>query len=123
MYRYMENDHRKSKRTGLNVTIKLRTIQSDVVTIGSDEEIEVDVVNISEDGMAFKTEKILVMDEVYDTEIILANGEKFDSIIKIVRVENTEVPDTLYGCRFVGINGTDRFKIDVFQFLSEFGKV
>ena len=119
----MENEHRKSKRTGMNVTIKLRTIQSDAITIGSIEEIGVDVVNISKDGMGFKTEKILAFNGLYDTEIVLSNGERFNSIIKIVRMENAGVPETLYGCHFVGINGADQFKIDVFQILCEFGRI
>jgi len=119
----MENEHRKSKRTGMNVKIKLRTIQSEKVTTDSEEEIEVNVVNISKDGMAFKTNKLLVFNGLYDTEIILSNGERFESIIKIVRMENIDDSETLYGCHFVGINGADQFKIDVFQILSEFGRI
>ena len=119
----MENEHRKSKRTGMNVKIKLRTIQMEETTADSNEVIEVDVVNISKDGMGFKAEKILAFNELYDTEIILSNGEKFNSIIKIVRMENTDEPETLYGCHFVGINGADQFKIDIFQILCDFGRI
>jgi len=123
VYRYMENDQRKSKRTGMNVKIKLRTIQSDLITKDLDEEMEVEVVNISKDGMGFKTEKILAFNRLYDTEIVLTNGEKFSSIIKIVRMENEGESEILYGCHFVGINGTDQFKIDIFQILCEFGRI
>jgi len=119
----MENEHRKSKRTGLNVKIKLRTIQNDLIIADSDEEIEVDVENISKDGMGFKTKNLLTFRGLYDADIILANGEKFRSVIKIVRMENEGNPETLYGCHFVGINGSDQFKIDIFQILCEFGRI
>jgi len=119
----MENENRKSKRIGMSVKIKLRAIQSDVSMVSPVEGMEVDVVNISKDGMGFKTEKILTFNGLYDTEIILANGEKFSSIIKIVRMENEGEPEILYGCHFVGINGTDQFKIDIFQILCEFGRI
>jgi len=119
----METEQRKSKRTGMNVKIKLRTIQSEVIIVNSDEEIEVEVINISKDGMGFKTEELLAFQGLYDTDIILTNGERFTSIIKIVRMENTGNPETLYGCHFVGITGADQFKIDIFQILCEFGRI
>ena len=119
----MENEHRKSKRTGMNVKIKLRTIQSEEITAASDEEIEVDVVNISKEGMGFKTQKVLAFNGLYDTVIVLSNGERFSSIIKIIRMENDGEPETVYGCHFVGINGADQFKIDVFQILCEYGRI
>ena len=119
----MENENRSSKRTGMNVKIKLRKVQTDKATAGSEEEMEVEVVNISKDGMGFKTEKILTFNGLYDTKIILSNGERFNSIIKIVRMDNVGVPETLYGCHFVGINGADQFKIDIFQILCDFGRI
>ena len=119
----MGNDNRSSKRTGMNVKIKLRAVQTELTTVGSEEEMEVEVVNISKDGMGFKTEKLLTFNGLYDTVIILSNGEKFSSIIKIVRMDNVGEPEILYGCHFVGINGTDQFKIDIFQILCEFGRI
>lgn len=119
----MGDEHRKSKRTDINVKIQLKTIQSNVITGVSDEVIEVNVVNISKDGIAFKTSEILAFNGLYDTDITLSNGEKFNSVIKIIRMENKGEPDTLYGCHFVGINGADQFKIDVYQILYEFGRI
>lgn len=121
----MENEHRKSKRTDINVTIQLKRIQNNVITGVSDEEITVNVINISKDGIAFKTPEILAFNGLYDTEITLSNGDKFNSVIKIIRMENRGEKDSeiLYGCIFVGINGSDQFKIDVYQILYEFGKI
>ena len=79
----MENDNRSAKRTGMNVKIKLKAVQTDVATAGSEEDMEVEVVNISKNGIGFKTEKLLTFNGLYDTEIILSNGERFNSVINI----------------------------------------
>lgn len=117
----MDHEQRKSKRTDINVKIQLKTIQTSIITGVSDELIEVNVVNISKDGMAFKTSELLAFNGLYDTDITLSNGEKFSSVIKIVRMENNGETETLYGCYFVGINSSDQFKIDVYQILFDFG--
>lgn len=115
----MEEDKRKSRRMDINAKIQLKKIQNTIISNTNDQEIEVHVVNISKDGIAFKTKELLAFNGLYDTEIVLSNKERFSSVIKIIRMENTSEPEILYGCHFVGINGNDQFKIDVFQILYE----
>ncbi len=113
-------EKRKSRRMGINVKIKLQKVTDNPVTVGlKEDEFEVSVVNISKDGMAFRTKERLALNSFYDTKVVLWTKESFDTVIEIVRMENLGEEETLYGCRFVGISANDQFKIDVYQIVSE----
>ena len=113
-------EKRRSKRMGINVKIKLQKVTNNMTNFGfKEEEFEVNVVNISKDGIAFRTKEMLALNSFYDTKVVLWTKETFDTVIEIVRMENTGEEETLYGCRFVGISSADQFKIDVYQIVSE----
>lgn len=113
-------EKRRSKRMGINVKIKLQKVSSNPAPLGlKQEEFEVSVVNISKDGMAFRSKEFLALNSFYDTKVVLWTKESFDTVIEIVRMENLGEEETLYGCRFVGISAADQFKIDVYQIVSE----
>ena len=113
-------EKRKSKRIGINVKIKLQKVNNNLIAFGlKEEEFEVNVVNISKDGMAFRTNERLALNSFYDTQVVLWTKESFDTVIEIVRMENFGEEETLYGCCFVGISAADQFKIDVYQIVSE----
>ena len=113
-------EKRKSRRMGINVKIKLQKVTDNPMTYGlKEEEFEVNVVNISKDGMAVRTKDRLALNSFYDTKVVLWTNESFDTVIEIVRMENFGEEETLYGCRFVGISAADQFKIDVYQIVSE----
>jgi len=113
-------EKRKSKRIGINVRLSCRRANNTLLPFGlKEEEFEVNVVNISKDGMAFRTNERLALNSFYDTQVVLWTKESFDTVIEIVRMENFGEEETLYGCRFVGISAADQFKIDVYQIVSE----
>lgn len=112
-------DKRKSKRTDVDVQISLNELGDKYVSGFSNNMISVNVINISKDGIAFRTSEELPLNTFYDTVIKMSNCDSFDAVIEIVRTENLGDPETTYGCRFVGINSEDRFKIDVYQIVYE----
>ncbi len=112
-------EKRKSKRTDVDVTISLRKLDDKYVSGYSGDTIDVNVINISKDGIAFKSEYEFKLNTYHDTVITLDNKESFETVIEIIRMENMGELETTYGCRFVGINSEDRFKIEVYQILYE----
>ena len=57
---------------------------------------------------------------LYDpTSQTVSNGESFEAVIEVIRMENLGEIETTYGCRFVGINSEDQFKIEVYQIVYE----
>ncbi len=113
-------ERRKSKRMDISVSIKLKTIQEKAVSTDiSDKEFMVHIINISKDGIAFKSTEKMELNTFYDTTIELWDKETFDAVIEIIRMENLGVPETTYGCRFIGINAIKQYLIDVHQIIEE----
>ncbi len=115
-------EKRWSKRMGINASIKLQSIRNDKAAAfdPNKEEFEVDVVNISKGGMAFKTAEFLPLNSYYDAKVVLWTKETFDAVLEIVRMENEDAEsETTYGCKFIGLSPADQFKIDVYQIVSE----
>lgn len=114
----MEEERRRAKRVGLDVTLVLKSIMSNGTTVI--RELPVQATDISRSGIAFKTDEKLEMGSYYDTHIKMTNSESFDAVIEIVREAPEPEGEMLYGCRFIGINSENQFKIDVFQIIQDY---
>ena len=112
-------EKRRSRRTDIDVTISLRQLDDKYVTGYSGDTVTVNVINISKDGIAFKSDYEFRLNTYYDTDIRLSNGESFEAVIEVIRMEILGEIETTYGCRFVGINSEDQFKIEVYQIVYE----
>lgn len=107
----------------INVLIKLNSVKNNANTANlKQEEFEVELVNISRGGLAFRSNEKLALNTYYDTTIVLWTKEKFQTVIEIVRMENYGDEKTLYGCRFIGIMPSDQLKIQIYEMVSEMEK-
>lgn len=119
----MTQERRKSNRMDINVLIKLNSVKNNANTANlKQEEFEVELVNISRRGLAFRSNEKLALNTYYDTTIVLWTKEKFQTVIEIVRMENYGDEKTLYGCRFIGIMPSDQLKIQIYEMVSEMEK-
>ena len=119
----MTQERIKSNRMDINVKIKLNSVKSNANTVNlKQEEFEVELVNISRGGLAFRSNEKLALNTYYDTTIVLWTKEKFQTVIEIVRMENYGDEKTLYGCRFIGIMPSDQLKIQIYEMVSEMEK-
>ena len=117
-----EREKRRAKRIEINARIKLHSVSNPKFApiAPKVDEFEVDVVNISKGGMAFKCQEFLRLNSFYEAKVLLWTKETFDALVEIIRMESIEDDDcTMYGCRFVGISASDQFKIEVYQIVSE----
>lgn len=116
----MTQERRKSNRLDINATIQLNSVRNkkNVDSLNKDA-FEVEVVNISKDGLAFKTVEKLELNTYYDTNITLWTKEKFQTVIEVIRMENYGEAQTLYGCRFIGIMPSDQLKIQIYEMVSD----
>ncbi len=116
----MTQERRKSNRMDIDVVIKLNSVKSKSVRDDLKKEaFDVELVNISKDGLAFRSDEKLELNTFYDTTILLWTKEKFQTIIEIIRMENYGNERTLYGCRFIGILPSDQLKIQIYEMVSE----
>lgn len=114
------SERRRSKRMDIDVTIKLNELKSGAVSNTANfNEIEVEIVNISKDGLAFRSEEKLELNTFYDANVVLWTKETLQAVIEIVRMENLGNEPTLYGCRFIGMLAADQLKIQIYEMLQE----
>lgn len=108
-------EKRRSKRMDIDVRINLKSIDVDE----EDGKIyEVDVINISRGGIAFKCKEELEIDGFYDTQITIWTKEKINTVIQVLRRNK----DGSYGGKFVGMSAADQFKIEVYELFTIHGK-
>jgi hypothetical protein len=116
----MTQERRKSNRMDIDVSIQLNSVRNTGDMSRLNQEVfDVEVVNISKDGLAFKSKEKLELNTYYDTTVLLWTREKFQTIIEIVRMENYGDEATLYGCRFIGIMPSDQLKIQIYEMVSD----
>ena len=114
------SERRRSKRMDINVTISLNELKSGAVSNQINKnEMDVAVVNISKDGLAFRSEEKLELNTFYDANVVLWTKETIQAVIEIVRMENLGNEPTLYGCRFIGILPADQLKIQIYEMIQE----
>ncbi|MBO5279028.1 MAG: PilZ domain-containing protein [Lachnospiraceae bacterium] len=100
-------EKRRSKRMDIDVKISLRAIEGDG-TAGRSYEVE--VMNISRGGMAFKCLEELSIKGFYDTQITIWTKERINTVIQVLHKDGD-----VYGGKFVGMAAPDQFKIEVYE--------
>ena len=108
-------EKRRSKRMDIDVQINLKSIDADEEDA---KTYEVDVINISRGGIAFKCKEELEIDGFYDTQITIWTKEKINTVIQVLRRNK----DDSYGGKFVGMSASDQFKIEVYELFTFHGK-
>ena len=91
----------------IDAVIRLKEIESG----GSSGRVyDVEVINVSKGGMAFRCQEELVMHGFYDTQITIWTKERLNTVIEILHKD-----DGAYGAKFVGLSASDQFKIEVYE--------
>lgn len=102
-------EKRRSKRMDIDVRISLRAIDAD--DDDDSKTYDVDVINISKGGIAFKCDDDICVNGFYDTQITIWTKEKINAVIHVLRKSG----DNSYGGKFVGMSASDLFKIEVYE--------
>lgn len=106
-------ERRKSRRTDLQSKLLVRRLDS-----GRQEEIGVDVKDVSKTGIGFYCDEILDMGAVYEAYLTIWTKEVIHAFIEIVRIE--KVVDTYeFGGLFIGMPEIDLQRIDVYNVVSD----
>ena len=109
-------EKRKNKRLDIDVKIE-RIDEANITTV---KYMEVDVVNISKTGLAFRVPGIeFEVGACFDAKVQIWTKETIESIFKVVRVNKLEDDVYEYGCIFVGMTDTDALKIEIYQLFND----
>lgn len=106
-------ERRRSKRTDLKSRLLVKRLDS-----SEQEEIGVEVKNVSKTGIGFYCDEILDMGAVYEAYLTIWTKEVIHAFIEIVRIE--KIVDTYeYGGLFIGMPEIDLQRIDVYNVVNE----
>lgn len=110
-------EKRKHKRLDISVEVEIERI--DEANITTVKYLDVEVVNISKMGLAFRTDVEFEEGACFDSKIQIWTKETIDTVFKIVRANKLENGLNEYGCIFVGMTDTDALKIEIYQLFSD----
>lgn len=102
-------ERRKNKRTQLNSNIILKRLDS-----GSDEEVNIEVMDVSKTGVGFTCKEALAIGAIYESYLTIWTREVLHAFLEIIRIEKKG--DTIsYGATFVGMPEMDACRIETYQ--------
>lgn len=109
-------EKRRDKRLELGVDVQLERLdEAGVTTL---KYVHVDVTDISKSGIGFRCQSELEVNSYYDTRIQIWTKEIIESVIEIVRREESG-GEYKYGAVFIGLPDVDALKIDIYQMFNE----
>lgn len=109
------DERRKSKRMDLMATISLKGLT------GDKEEVNIDILDVSQTGIGFICDKPLEIGAMYDTDLKIWTGDIIHVIIEIVR-KNGDEESAIYGGHFVGMPEADWCRIRVYETYQEYSE-
>ena len=113
-------EQRKAKRVNVNAVISINRLNNGEFFHHEDEEkFNVSIIDISETGLAFATDRPIEIDSYYNTDLDFDGCERIKAVVQIVRKEVQESGRIDYGGRFIGISTEDQFRLSVFRIVSE----
>lgn len=106
-------ERRKSKRMDLKSKIIVKRLDS-----GIEEEVGIDVRNVSKTGIGFRSDELLEIGSVYESYLTIWTKERIHAFIEVVRIE-IQADGFDYGGLFIGMPEIDLQRIDVYKMVSE----
>ena len=106
-------ERRRSKRTDLHSRLLVKRIDT-----SGQEEIAVDVKNVSKTGIGFYCNEILDMGAVYEAYLTIWTKEVIHAFIEIVRIEKIE-DGYEFGGLFIGMPEIDLQRIEVYNAVND----
>ncbi|NBH28191.1 PilZ domain-containing protein [Lachnospiraceae bacterium] len=111
----INEERRRHRRMELSSSLLIKGLN------GTEENVQIEVVNISKSGIGFICEMELNADIIYEAFLTIWMKENIHAFIQIVRTEKVEENIYKYGAVFIGMSEMDSFRIEVFDTMENFG--
>ena len=103
-------ERRKSRRMELLSQLLIKSLNGSM-----DEEVEIEVSDVSKTGIGFNCDRQLPSGVVYEAHLTIWMREKLHVFLEIIRTENLEENRYKYGAIFIGMSEMDSKRIEVFD--------
>lgn len=110
------DEKRKNRRSDLNNKLRLEIIGAE--NGRKFPAFDVDIIDVSSNGIGFHTDEQLMIGEMFNGELELWTKQKLNVVIKVVR-SSVEEEGYNYGCIFIGLQNADSMHIKIYQMLDE----
>lgn len=98
------DERRKAKRMPVTLSLEILNLYKQDNVQVSNLHAPIEVINISQTGIGFKSESVLPIGYYFNANINLGNSEDtLHAVVEIVRSQPAEDNKTLYGAEFVGM--------------------
>ena len=108
-------EKRKSRRMSLTAKLLIKNMNG---TSAEEEEVEIDVLDVSKTGVGFVCGKPLAIGAVYDAFLKIWTEEVIHVFLKVVRIEQTEEERYICGTIFIGLPELDARRIEVYDLMT-----
>lgn len=108
------SDRRKSKRTEMHSTLIMKRLDGSM-----DQEVLINIVDVSKGGVGFTCDQPLKIGAVYESYMTIWTKEVIHAFLQIVRIELEGKDNYSYGATFVGMPEMDSKRIEVYQTVTE----
>ena len=108
------DERRRNKRTELNSRLIMKRLDD-----GGDQEVEIEVLDVSKGGVGFTCDQPLKIGAVYESYLTIWTKEVIHAFLQVVRIELKGKDEYCYGASFVGMPEIDSKRIEVYQTITE----
>lgn len=109
-------ERRKNRRLKLNSRLVIRRLDD-----GGNEEVGIEVFDISKTGIGFYAAEPLQIGAVYEGYLTIWTKEVIHAFLEIVRIEKMQ-DHYVYGAFFVGMPDVDSSRIEIYQVVSDYAQ-
>lgn len=102
-------ERRKSNRRELTSTIVVKRLDGN-----SQEEVEIEIIDVSKTGVGFSCERALEIGAVYESNLRIWTQEVLHAFLEIVRIEK-KGQAFVYGAIFIGMPEMEAARIEVYD--------
>ena len=95
-------ERRKAKRMPVTLTLEICNLYKQDYVQVSDLHAPIEVVNVSQTGIGFRTKSVLPIGFYFNASINLGTEDTLHSVVEIIRSQ-PDGDEIIYGCAFVGM--------------------
>lgn len=95
-------ERRRAKRLPMTLTLEICNLYKQDHVQVSDLKAPIEVINISQTGIGFRTKSVLPTGFYFNASINLGTEDTLHSVVEIIRSQ-ADQEEIIYGCAFVGM--------------------
>lgn len=107
-------EKRRDRRMSLSAKLLIKNITD---ATGKEEEVRIEVLDVSKTGVGFICDIPLEIGAVYETRLKIWTDEVIHAFLKVVRIEQTKEERYVCGTIFIGLSEIDAKRIEVYDLL------